>query len=326
MVSQTNFVKTVLSTAFAIVFTVQLAAFAEPVRQDYASIGKDLNVPIYFWNDENVPTKKGVILAIHGVTLYAKRFDALAKRMAEQGYLVYAFDLRGFGSWRTDSDKFGGDSKIHYTQSKSDVLEVLKALRATYPSLPVYALGESLGANLAVWVASTEPHLVDGVILASPCVKRLVRYNGAVFKTLAKGVFHPYRELSLEPHIKPFLSDDKRVTDDYMNDPNIYRDLSPADLIKSVKTNTLAIQHSNKIPVSMPILIIAGKNDQIYKARAIKTFVKKIPAQDKSVFILEDKGHLLLEHAFLDPKVLEPIDNWFKKREERFLTSSDRKL
>lgn len=305
--------------------TVQLRVSAEPVRQDYASIGKDLNVPIYFWNDENKTAKKGVILAIHGVTLYAKRFDVIAKRFAEQGYLVYAVDLRGFGSWRTDTSKFGGDPRIHYTQSRSDLLDVLTALRAKYPNYPIYALGESLGANLAVWVASTQPRLVDGIVLASPCVKRLARYNGAVLKTFAKGILHPYRELPLEPHIKPFLSDDQRVTDDYMKDPNIYRDLSPADMIKSVKTNTIAIQHTKKIPVGMPILIIAGKNDQIYRSTAIKAFAKKIPAQDKSVFILEDKGHLLLEHAFLDPKVLQPLDEWLQKREERFLTSSDQR-
>ncbi|MBX9666645.1 MAG: lysophospholipase [Candidatus Obscuribacterales bacterium] len=311
-------------SALAMVFSIQLAAIAEPVRQDYASIGKDLNVPIYFWNDEKVATKKGVIVAIHGVTLYAKRFDVLAKRLAEQGYLVYAADLRGFGSWRTETSKFGGDSKIHYNQSESDLLDVLKALKSKYSNYPVYALGESLGANMAVWVASTEPQLVNGIILASPCVKRRARYNGAVLKTFAKGIFHPYKELSLEPHIKPFLSDDQRVTDEYMKDPNIYRDLSPADLIKSVKTNKLTIQKPKKIPAGMPILIIAGRNDQIYRSTAIMAFVKKIPAQDKSVFILEDKGHLLLEHAFLDPKVLQPLDDWLQKREQRILTSESK--
>ena len=292
------------------------AAPAEPTRDDDASLGKELNLPIYFWNDEAVK-RKGVILAVHGVTLHGRRFDSVAMKLAADGYSVYALDLRGYGRWRKENEKFNGDNKIHYTQSQGDIVEVLGTLKKMYTDVPVYMMGESLGANLAVWVASTHPDLVDGVILSSPCVKRIVRVNGRVIVDSTKGLFRPYKPFGLEAHIKPYLSEDPRVTEEYLKDPDIDLDLSPADLIKSVKTNALSIAHTKKIPEDMPILMLAGEQDKIYKAKAIPKFAKGIPSREQTIYMFENKGHLLLEHNFVEPDIFARMENWLDEQHKR---------
>jgi len=292
------------------------AGFAEATRQEDASLGKELKLPICQWSDSSVPTK-GMIVAVHGVTLYAKRFDSVAKSLASHGYPVYAMDLRGFGRWRNENEKFGGDNKIHYTQSQGDLVEVLSALRRMYPDIPVYMMGESLGANMSVWAASTHSDLIDGIILSSPCVKRIVRLNGRVMIDSAKGLVHPFKPFQLEPHIEPYLSEDPRVTEGYLNDPGIEKDLSPADLIKSVRTNSITLAWTKKIPEDLPVLILAGEQDKIYKAKAIPKFAKKIPSKQKTVYMFEDKGHLLLEHDYVAPDVQARIDNWLEMRQKR---------
>lgn len=310
-----------LSTALSILVAAGLsvavqAASAEPTRDNDASLGKELKLPIYYWNDESVK-RKGVILAVHGVTLHARRFDSVAMKLAADGYSVYALDLRGYGRWRKENEKFNGDNKIHYTQSQGDIVEVLTALKKMYSDIPVYMMGESLGANLSVWVASTHPDLVDGVILSSPCVKRIVRLNGRVIVDSTKAFFRPYKPFGLEAHIKPYLSEDPRVTEEYLKDPDIDLDLSPADLIKSVKTNTLAIAHTKKIPEDMPILMLAGEQDKIYKAKAIPKFAKAIPSREQTIYMFENKGHLLLEHNFVEPDVFARMENWLDEQNKR---------
>jgi alpha-beta hydrolase superfamily lysophospholipase len=300
----------------ALLLTLPNSASAETIRQDEASLGKELKLPIVQWSDKSAPTK-GIIFAVHGVTLYAKRFDHVANTLAASGYPVFALDLRGFGRWRTENERFNGDNKIHYTQSQNDLVEVLSTLRKMYPDIPIYMMGESLGANLSVWVASNHGDLVDGVILSSPCVKRIIRVNKRVVLDTTKAFFKPNKEFHLGPHIKPYLSEDERVTEEYLADPGIDTDLSPADLIKSVKTNTLAIAATKKISEDMPILILAGEQDKIYKARAIPKFAKKIPSKQQTIYMFENKGHLLLEHNFVEPDVVARIGDWLETHPKR---------
>jgi alpha-beta hydrolase superfamily lysophospholipase len=310
-----------LSTFLSILITAAAAvsspaAYAEPVRDDNASLAKELKLPIYHWSDSAVKTK-GIILAIHGVTLHARRFDSVAMKLAADGYSVFGLDLRGFGAWRKENEKFNGDDKIHYTQSQGDIIEVLSTLKKMYGDLPIYMMGESLGANLSVWVASTQPELIDGIILSSPCVKRIIRVNKRVLIDSTKSFFRPYKPFGLEAHIKPYLSEDPRVTAEYLSDPDIDMDLSAADLIKSVKTNTLSIANTKKIPDDMPILMLAGEQDKIYKAKAIPKFAKNIPSREQTIYMFENKGHLLLEHNFVEPDVMARMENWLDQQQKR---------
>lgn len=302
----------------AIAALTPCVANAEAVREDDPSLGKELNLPICKWQHPAVQPK-GIILALHGVTLHAKRFETVGKKLAANGYPVYALDLRGFGRWRTENEKFNGDNKIHYTQSQDDLVRVLTEMRKKYPETPIYLMGESLGANLSVWAASTHSDLIDGIILSSPCVKRIIRLNPRVMLDATKGLFKPYSEFGLEPHIKPYLSEDPRVTEEYLADPVIDKEMSPADLIKSVKTNVIALAQSDKIPEDMPILMLVGEQDRIYKAKAIPKFAKKIPSKEQTIYVFENKGHLLLEHNYVQPDVLAKLDEWLEGRHKRKL-------
>jgi alpha-beta hydrolase superfamily lysophospholipase len=261
------------------------------------------------WKDETVPPK-AIIFAIHGATLYAKTFDEVARHFASEGYPFYALDMRGFGRWRKESATFGGDTGIHYTQTKMDILEALGMLRRTNPNLKIYCLGESLGANLAVWLVTNKPELTDGAILSSPCIKRFLHPRPRLISDFTKSVLHPYRGYDMMPHIQPYLSDDKRVTAEYVHDPMINSSFSAADLIKSMRTNRETLLGADKIGDSMPLLVVAGKLDQVYKTSAIPEFMKRVGSKDKTIFIEPNKGHLLLETGHTEPKILAVIDKW----------------
>ncbi|HEY9756987.1 MAG TPA: alpha/beta fold hydrolase [Oculatellaceae cyanobacterium] len=298
--------------ALAAFCTALQPAQAEAVFTKDTTEGQALSLPIYSWSDTQTPAK-AIIVAVHGVTLYSANFNETAKHLASDGYPVYAVDMRGFGRWQTESATFSGDSQIHYTQSQQDLETLLKKLHSEFPGKKIYLLGESIGANMGIWVASKDPDLIDGLILASPCIKACFHPMPRMVPDFFRGLMHPNTKHQTRPYIKPYISDDKRVTAEYFADPVIMHKMSPVEMFKSLKTNTRSLLAAKDIPTQFPILIVAGKRDKIYHADAIPLFLQQIGAENTTVVIEEKKGHLLLETKYVEPKILSVIDTWLAK-------------
>ncbi len=129
-----------------------------------------LTLPVRRWLPaDNMP--KAVVLALHGFNDYSKAFDkvpdapGVGPYLAERGIAVYAYDQRGFGKspsaglWQGRAGMVG------------DAKDFIALLRKTYPGVPVYLLGESMGGAVAIAaLADSVPGFVDGAILAAPAV------------------------------------------------------------------------------------------------------------------------------------------------------------
>jgi alpha-beta hydrolase superfamily lysophospholipase len=286
-----------------------LAAAAAATRLDDAPIGRVLQLPVTEWRNDRI-ADKAIIVGVHGLTFYANAFDDLASHLADCGYPFYAADLRGFGRWKTEYKKFHGDNKVHFTQSEADLVNLLKELRRTNPTQKIYCVGESLGANYALWIASTNPDLIDGVIACSPCVKRFIHPRLRWGVDFWSGLLHPKTQMNLEPYINPYLSHDKKLTKACLADPKICRRLSPVELVKTSKTNKWTIQNVRNIPPHMPILILAGQKDRVFKTRALPTFVAQLGSKEVVLKILKGKGHLLFEHQPIQSYIGDLVDPW----------------
>ena len=291
---------------------LQPATSAAVIFEENSKLGQELNLPIYEWHDQTVPTK-GVVFLLQGLTFYGKAFDHFADHLASAGYDTYALDFRGFGIWKTNPEKFNGDSLIHFTQTKDDAIKALTKIRQEKPGEKVYCLGESLGANFGLILVSSTPQLVDGVIMIGPCVKRYWHPRLRWVPDTIKGLIHPKHTLNLVPYINPYLSDDKSVTKRCLEDPNICRRLSPVDLIKTDITNRDSLKQIKDIPADMPMLIIAGQKDRVFKTRALPKFVDELGSKKVSLHIIPGKGHLLIESQPVNPVVSKVVDDWLKE-------------
>jgi acylglycerol lipase len=298
--------------ALAALYGQMQPAHADAAFTKETNEGQSLNLPIYSWTD-SATAPKAIIVAVHGVTLYSANFNETAKHLASDGYPVYAVDMRGFGRWQTESARFSGDDQIHYQQSQQDLEALIKKLHDENPDKKIYLLGESIGANMGLWLASKEPNLIDGLILASPCIKACFHPMPRMVPDFFRGLMHPNSKHPTRPYIKPFISDDKRVTAEYFADPVIMHTMSPVEMFKSLKTNTRSLLSAKDIPTRFPILIVAGKRDRIYHADAIPEFLQQIGAENTTVVIEQKKGHILLETKYVEPTILSVIDSWLAK-------------
>jgi acylglycerol lipase len=106
---------------------------------------------------------KGVIVALHGFNDYSRGMGIPGSGLARRGYAVYAYDQRGFGRTPQRGVWPGEDRMM------ADLRLSIELLRAAYPDTPIFVLGESMGAAVAMAAAAQSPGLaVEGLILVSP--------------------------------------------------------------------------------------------------------------------------------------------------------------
>ncbi len=129
-----------------------------------------LQLPVRRWLPaDNAP--QAVVLALHGFNDYSKAFDkvpdapGVGPTLAAAGIAVYAYDQRGFGRAPNTGLWAGRGAMV------GDFKDFIALLRKTYPGVPVYALGESMGGAVVIaGLADSPPGFVDGAILAAPAV------------------------------------------------------------------------------------------------------------------------------------------------------------
>jgi alpha-beta hydrolase superfamily lysophospholipase len=124
--------------------------------------GADL--PVRIWEPWDRPAE-AVILGLHGMNDYSKGFAAPGKGMARRGFVFYAYDQRGFGQ-TPQRGMWAGEA-----QMVADLRTATRLIKARHPDLPLYLLGESMGAAVVMSAAvSDDPPMVDGLILAAPAI------------------------------------------------------------------------------------------------------------------------------------------------------------
>lgn len=287
------------------------AALSSAVRHDDTmQVGEGgQSIPVSQWRDAST-SPRAIVLAIHGLTLHGGAFDQVARELATRGIVTVAPDLRGFGRCY----KNGGDvtqlSSIDYEASKNDLLGLCRRLRSDNPGVPVYCVGESMGASLAVWMSGTHPELLDGVVLASPCINRFWHLRSRMIIDACKGLSKTTRQLSMKPYFEHFLSHDPQVTIEYERDPLVRKTLCARELWHCGFTSRNALREARNIPPDMPVLVVEGTDDRLYKPSSVPKYMAMIRSTDQRTYWAKDCGHLLLETTLAKPFIINTIADW----------------
>ena len=121
---------------------------------------------VRIWSPERSPT--ALILAIHGGMSHSGDYATVGNYFREHEVTTISFDLHGHGK-RPRIDIPGFEVFI------DDVRRMLDWVQATYPNLPVFVMGHSMGALIATHLelsgmlrAHPVHARVRGVILSSP--------------------------------------------------------------------------------------------------------------------------------------------------------------
>jgi alpha-beta hydrolase superfamily lysophospholipase len=285
-----------------------LAANTPAIATDYFLTRDGLHLPLRHWDAQH---PRAVIVALHGMSDYSEAFDLPGPWWAEHGITTLAYDQRGFGAAPNPGVWAGADAM------RSDLGDVVDAVRAKYPGLPVYALGESMGGAVVLSsLATPHPPHIDGAILVAPAVWSRADmpfyYSWAAW--FMAHVFPAMHVSGNGLHI--VACDNIEVLKKLSRDP-LYQHAARSDqvygLLNLMDQARKAPEHLP--PDTPPILFLYGKNDQVIPAKPTDAVIKALGARAE-VHRDATGYHMLLRD--LDGKSQwKEISGWIGKEDAR---------
>ena len=269
---------------------------------DRLTVGDGVVLPTMRW-----PAKIGphaVILALHAYGDYRRSFRLAAPWFAARGMELIAYDQRGFGETGSRGTWPGADTLIQ------DFGDAVAAIGAAFPGIPIYVLGESMGASVALGgLASGEVVGVDKLMVAAPGVRGdmpLSQLHDSVLRLAALAL--PWLAVELRRGGRPWLdpSEAARLADD----PLILRELSVGTYEGLVDLATMASAAARGgLP---PTLVLYGELDGTIPRRAIDELVRVLEVGDQDEVKYYPERHHLLLHEVHAETLFEDCLNWLR--------------
>lgn len=273
---------------------------------------------VYLPNSE----AKGYYHIVHGKTEHIERYDYFMRKMAEEGYITFAYDHLGHGHTATSDAELGfiaerdGDDLLAH-----DVKIFADAVMSEYGELPYYLMGHSMGSfvvRMAVqkYITPTKlivmgtggpmPIVVFGLYLSR--IIRAIRGPRHISKLvdfLAFGSYNERFKSENDPHA--WLSTDKEIRNKYAADKFCTFPFTVSamhDLI-SLTYNANRDKWFKDVAKKMPILLVSGEDDVVGEySKGVKAVYGKLGENGADVSMKIYPGN---RHEILNDKARDEV-------------------
>ena len=225
------------------------------------------------WADVSAP--RGVVQIAHGMVEHTLRYDEVARRFQDAGYIVVADEHRGHGN--TDPETLGYCAGDMFEETIEDMYFLLQKTKAEYPSLPYFLFGFSYGSFLTqafigrygkdlsgavIGGSSKNPHIAVSFgkfVSDLGCLYKGEKAPARLVKTLTFGA---YDQKFAD---RCFLSVNPESNEKYFADPfctytcsyNFYRSFFGG--LKKLYSKA----YGKSLRRDLPLLLISGEDDAV---------------------------------------------------------------
>lgn len=223
---------------------------------------------------------KGIIQISHGMCEYFDRYDSFVDYFTKKGFIVCGNDHIGHGKSVKSKEDLGYFGEGNYELLAQDLYQLNRILRQKYRSLPYILLGHSMGSFVVRDYITRYPDSVDGTIICGTSGTNKAVSAGIFLCTLLSKLRGPrYRSIFVrntafkgynshfadEKDVCSWLTREPDVRLTYHEDPlcNYTFTLDGYKNMFSLLKKVSAEGWEEKVPKSMPILIISGKEDPV---------------------------------------------------------------
>lgn len=280
-------------------------------------------LPLYIWAPGRPKDRapKAVILALHGFNMYGGYFDQPASWLAEQGYLVYAYDQRGFGAGK-HAGLWPGSAQL-----LADLGSVARLIAQRHPDQPLYLLGDSMGGALvALALTGPNPPAVAGAILVAPAVwaRDAMPFYQRWALWLALRLF-PGASFTGEG-LRIQASDNIEALRALGRDPLVIKRTKVVAMAGITDLMDAALATAPALEAPIPILILYGEKDEIIPQEPTLRFWRDLPqVGDKQPrTALYNEGWHMLLHDLGATKPLADIAAWIEASAAPLPSGADR--
>lgn len=141
------------------------------LKSFYMTMKDGTEIWVNRWLPDDIENAKGVVQLHHGLEEHSLRYDAFGSVLAENGYILNAYDFRGHGK---TAEKASADGKGIMGQiakkngSKivvEDLDEMIESVKKEYEGLPVILFGHSFGSLVSQAYIEKYGDKLDGCVL-----------------------------------------------------------------------------------------------------------------------------------------------------------------
>jgi acylglycerol lipase len=249
---------------------------------------------------------RATVVISHGVSEHSARYQHVGERLAVAGYAAYALDHRGHGRSQ------GKRVMVNADKTVADLRAFIELAAARHPGLPVYLLGHSMGAAIAIACAVRHQDALAGLMLsgtladpdaASPVTRALSRVLSAL--TPGLGVYQVDSSA---------ISRDPDVVRAYDEDPLVHHGKLPA---RTVAELTGAVgRFPDEVPrLRLPLLVMHGGEDSLTSVGGSRMVHERASSSDKTLEIYDGLRHEILNEPEKQRVISEMIE-WLDARSQ----------
>lgn len=271
-------------------------------------------LPLRAWLPATEP--HAAIVALHGFNDYSRAFEMPGAYFQAHGVACYAYDQRGFGRAPERGVWPGTAAYIR------DLEQVLAAVRARHPGKPLYLLGESMGAAIAlVTMTQAAPPPIDGLILSAPAVwsrDTMPWYQRALLESTAHTL--PWMRLTGEG-LHVVASDNIDMLRGLSRDPWVIKATRVDAIYGLVDLMDEAMDHIPRLRV--PTLVLIGARDEIIPKEPLQRMLERLPPGLPTRVAHYPQGYHLLLRDLQAATPWRDIVAWVDDRQQALPSGAD---
>jgi alpha-beta hydrolase superfamily lysophospholipase len=235
------------------------------------------------WTPEKV---RGVFVITHGLAEHSECYHPLAKILSDDGWQVFAWDLRGHG--RSEGKRGFVMSLTNFIDDYGCFLAMVQKQTKVAPENLVL-FGHSLGGLITVRYVELQHPKYGGMVLSSPGLG-LSMPVPKLKETLAKVALKWFPTLTLHNEIKySDLTRDEDMVKSYARDNLRHDKISPGLFFTMVENFPLALEDAGQI--RNPVLMQLAGEDRIASTPASQRFFEHLPKGKNQLLIYPENYH-----------------------------------
>jgi alpha-beta hydrolase superfamily lysophospholipase len=246
---------------------------------------------------------RATVVLIHGLKDHSSRYRALAVSLAEHGFAVRAYDMRGHG--------YSAGVRDHVVSANhcvSDLDRVVARVRLQSPDKGIFLLGQGFGGTIAgLYTVRNHPKLT-GLILSAPALRGKVNWGERTSTSLA-ATFAP-RTGKLATDFSRWTTD-KGELEALRADPLIGPDEVTAGSARALLNASEELQ-KRVAEITVPLLVLDGEKDEVSDHQVIVALQTAAPVTDKKLIVYPGLTYDLFHETQRDQVTRDTVE-WLQE-------------